>query len=348
MDLSNFVTYDKKESLLLSIAKSNLDIVENTLSKPQETLEIKMNKQKESFSFDIPLDLPEQWMMGVTSLEVYNTIYNITEKNNKFKLLYTEKMLKENDVDTQLVTNVEYLYKTSGDIEKIKKLIVNDNAKIKTITKTDYDYLMKIIDQINQNTEGALHIKDKPIVISGIGSVTDSIEIELPPGAYELVDINNTIQQELIKCCTLPGGSSDFKLNIEADTISMKSVLTTASYIYFNSELNKLLGFTNKEYPAGTHISEKPVMITTTDKVHLKCDCVDGSIVNGIREQILFSFNLSAPPGYKIIKEPNIILYKKINKTRLDSIQFFLEDNNHNPVDFNGETLTFTIQIIKI
>ena len=49
-------------------------------------------------------------MMGVTSLEVYNTVYNITEKNNKFKLLYTEKMLKENDVDTQLVTNVEYLY----------------------------------------------------------------------------------------------------------------------------------------------------------------------------------------------------------------------------------------------
>ena len=139
MDLSNFVTYDKKESLLLSIAKSNLDIVENTLSKPQETLEFKKNKQKESFSFDVPLELPEQWMMGVTSLEVYNTVYNNTEKNNKFKLLYTEKMLKENDVDTQLVTNVEYLYKTSGDIEKIKKLIVNDNAEIKTITKTD-DY----------------------------------------------------------------------------------------------------------------------------------------------------------------------------------------------------------------
>ena len=46
MDLSNFVTYDKKESLLLSIAKSNRDIVENTHSKPQETLEFKMNKQK--------------------------------------------------------------------------------------------------------------------------------------------------------------------------------------------------------------------------------------------------------------------------------------------------------------
>ena len=171
------------------------------------------------------------------------------------------------------------------------------------------------------------------------------MEIEIPPGAYELVDINNAIQEKLNDC---PGPGYKLHFNIKADTISMKSVLTTSYSIYFDSELNTLLGFTNKGYPEGTHTSEKPVMITTTDKVHLKCDCVDGSIVNGIREQILFSFNLSAPPGYKIIKEPNIILYKKINKTRLDSIQFFLEVNNHNPVDFNSETLTFTIQIIKI
>ena len=47
-------------------------------------------------------------------------------------------------------------------------------------------------------------------------------------------------------------------------------------------------------------------MITTTDKVHLECDFVDGSIVSGIREQI-FSCKLSAPTGYKTIKEPNII-----------------------------------------
>ena len=91
----------------------------------------------------------------------------------------------------------------------------------------------------------------------------------------------------------------------------MKSILKTTKPIFINSELNTLLGLTKTDYTAGTHRSEKPVMITTTDKIHLKCDCVDGSIVNGIREQILFSFNLSAPPGYKIIKEPNIILYKK-------------------------------------
>ena len=311
MDLSNFVTYDKKESLLLSIAKSNLDIVENTLSKPQETLEFKMTKQKETFSFDIPLDLPEQWMMGVTSLEVYNTIYNITEKNNKPKFFTTEQNLKEYKFATEFIPKIKNLYETS-DIEEIKKLINDVKIKKVVFPNNYYDDLNKIIDQINQNIKDKTNILD----LHGIGSVSNCLGIEIPPGAYELIDINNVIQQELINSC----GSlfdSDLKINIEADTISMKSVLTTSYSIYFNSELNTLLGFTKTDYTAGIHRSEKPVMITTTDKVHLKCDCVDGSIVNGIREQILFSFNLSAPPGYKIIKEPNINLNKKNEQNKV-------------------------------
>ena len=78
----------------MSIAKSDLDFVENTLSKPEETVEFKMTKQKESFSFDVHLELPEQWMMGITSLEVYNTVYNNTEKNNKFEGRLKNEQLK--------------------------------------------------------------------------------------------------------------------------------------------------------------------------------------------------------------------------------------------------------------
>ena len=346
MDLSNFVTYDKKESLLLSIAKSNQEIVENTHSKPQETLEFKMNKQKESFSFDVPLELPEQWMMGVTSLEVYNSVYNITNKNNSFQIQLTDEQL--NGIDTKLAMNIEYLHKTNQpDFNKTVYGLINTTfKKKKKLLKNDLD---KIKDIINQHESENLLNKLKIFEVIDLPIMNEKIEIKLQPGIYELSDLNTTIQQKL----QYYQDHREYKINgvninIEADTISMKSVLTTSNPIYFNSKLNELLGFTDTNYIEGTHISEKPVMITTTDKVHLKCDCVDGSIVNGIREQILFSFNLSAPPGYKIIKEPNIILYKKINKTRLDSIQFFLEDNIHNPVDFNGETLTFTIQIIKI
>ena len=80
----------------------------------------------------------------------------------------------------------------------------------------------------------------------------------------------------------------------------MKLVLIISNLIKFNSELNKLLAFTSKTYPNGTHRSEKPVMISSVDKVDLKCDIVDGSSVNGVQERIQYSFNLSAPSGYEI------------------------------------------------
>ena len=213
--------------------------------------------------------------------------------------------------------NVECLYEIS-DIEKVNNFIVDSYSKNKKLTRKDFNQLKKIINQSKLAID-----KDKnKIKILEVGIDNDFFDIELTPGVYELVDMNNTFKQILsdAKPALL---YSEFEINIEADTISMKSVLTTSNNIHFNSELNTLLGFTNTDYSEGTHISEKPVMITITEKVHLKCDCVDGSIVNGKREQILFSFNQSAPPGYKIIKEPNTILYKKVDKTRLDSIQFF-------------------------
>ena len=107
MDLSTFVTCDKKESLFLNIAKSNQEIVENTHSKPQETLEFKMTKQEESFSFDVPLQLNEKWMMGVTSLEVYNTVYNITNRNNKLQFLLKYEQLDALEFDTGVVPNIK-------------------------------------------------------------------------------------------------------------------------------------------------------------------------------------------------------------------------------------------------
>ena len=80
----------------------------------------------------------------------------------------------------------------------------------------------------------------------------------------------------------------------------------------------------------------------------MKCDCFDGSIQDGIRQPILYSFVLDKPSGYKIFSEPETIHYKKINKSVLNTITFYLEDDNNEEVDFNQETLTFTLQMIKI
>ena len=99
---------------------------------------------------------------------------------------------------------------------------------------------------------------------------------------------------------------------------------------------------------SGTYKSDRPINITGIDEVHLKCDCIQGSIVNGKREPILFSFVLSSPPSYKIYKEPRVKLFKKINKSVPSHITFYFEDDDRKPVDFDGETVSFTCQLIKI
>ena len=98
----------------------------------------------------------------------------------------------------------------------------------------------------------------------------------------------------------------------------------------------------NNEY-----LSRKITVLSTIDRSHLKADCIDGSVLNGNKKPILYSFVLYKPPGYKIFCSPETIL-KKINKSALDNIVFYLEDINNEETNFNGETLTFTIQIVKI
>ena len=74
----------------------------------------------------------------------------------------------------------------------------------------------------------------------------------------------------------------------------------------------------------------------------------DGSVVNGLRQPILYSFVLDKKPGYKVFFEPETIHYKKINKSVLNTITFYLEDDNNEELNFNQETLTFTLQMVKI
>ena len=99
---------------------------------------------------------------------------------------------------------------------------------------------------------------------------------------------------------------------------------------------------------AGSYKSDRPIKITGIDKVHLKADCIQGSIVNGVREPIVYSFVLSSPLGQKIYKEPRVKLFKKINKSVLSQFNFYFEDDDHKSVEFNGETISFTCQLIEI
>ena len=98
----------------------------------------------------------------------------------------------------------------------------------------------------------------------------------------------------------------------------------------------------------GSYKSDKPINVTGIDKIRLKYVCNIGSIVNGTREPINYSFVFSSRPSHKLFRKPRIEFFKKNFKPVLSHITFYLEDDDLKAVDFNGETISFTCQRIKI
>ena len=181
--------------------------------------------------------------------------------------------------------------------------------------------------------------------------ISSFITYELDPGIYTFKDISkalfNILQSEH------PGPRN--VVDIEHDDITMKTKMLVRSGVIAirfdeRSLFSTVLGFTPgwdyKHY--NKYISQKVVNLGSTNKIHLKCDVIDVSVIDGIRQPILFSFVLDKLPGYKVFCEPETIHYKKINKSVLNTKTFYLEDDNNEEVNFNGETLTFTLQMIKI
>ena len=75
--------------LLLLVKKHTDTLIEQTKTKPQETLEFKMNKQKQTFSFNPPIILLDEgkWLMAVSLFECTNFVFNITDDNNSFSII---------------------------------------------------------------------------------------------------------------------------------------------------------------------------------------------------------------------------------------------------------------------
>ena len=195
---------------------------------------------------------------------------------------------------------------------------------------------------------------DEIIIILDLKYIpTKRMGYSIEPNIYTVVDLNKTLKNIL---------HDNLKINVSIDERKYKTDLKINQTLIFTNKsfFYTILGFTQSHsYPLddiegfyqlipGSYKSDKPINITGIDKVPLKCNVVDGSIVNGVREHILYLFELDQPPGHKIYKEPKVKLLKKINKSNLSHITFYFEDDDYRPVDFNRETLSFTRQLIKI
>ena len=358
---------NETENFLLSITKNCETLVEQTHRKPEETLEFKMLKSREIFHFNPPIHTKGDWMLGLIDLEVYNSIFNITEENNKFELYadtFDEFSFEEIKDEVGEILNIPEITDDHLEDDILAPRIAETYWKLRSYKSIHDGYIILLMGYARfpfRYFESYLRIV--------VGLEQDNIRLILKQYnekfiTYELDPGNYTIED--LKKAVYPLGDHEGTLQIKYDDLNkkVKLILTRFGETFGTLSFDKksffhtLLDFTpNWDYKptnalhadaAGVYTSDKIILhLNAINKIHLKCDCIDGSIQDGVRQPILFSFGLDKPSGYKVFCEPETIHYKKINESVLNTI-FFLEDDNNKIVDFNGETLTFTLQMIKI
>ena len=158
----------------------------------------------------------------------------------------------------------------------------------------------------------------------------------ITPGAYELTDIAELIKEE-----------TDGNVRIEPDKNTMKCLMEIKQgALSFDKEnsLASLLGFRKIIHKKGRYKSQKIIDIMGFSTINIHCNVISGAKDNGKDTDILYTFNLTEPPGYLINIIPTNILYQNVTKDRID-IEFHIKDEHGRPIDFNGDVLGFTLHL---
>ena len=368
MNLNKIRLVNETEDLLMSITKNCEKLVEQTHRKPEEILEFKKLKSREIFHFNPPTHTEGHSMLGLIDLEVYNSIFSITKENNKFELYtdtFDEFSFEELKDEVEEIPNIPEITDDHSEDETLAPRIAETYWKLR-LDKTSHDgyiillmaYARSPFRDFGSYLRIVIGLEEDNIQLILKQYKEKFITYELDPGNYTIEDLKKAVY--LL-------GDHEGTLQIGYDDLNKKTKLILTRFgdtfgtLRFDEKsfFHTLLGFTpywdyeptnaiHADAP-GVYTSEKIISnLNTINKIHLKFDCFDGSIQDGVGQPILFSFVLDKPSGYNVFCQPGTIHYKKINKSVLSTINFYLEDDNNRDVDFNQETLTFTLQMIKI
>ena len=225
---------NETEDLLLSTTKNCQTLIEQTHRKTEETLEFKMVKPRETFHFKPPILIKDNWMLGLTDLEIYNSIFNITEEKNKLELYKfpDEKAggITYTKVRDEIERDLDISEITDGDLQDdiIAPIIIIEYREQVRKRMNDGGYMnitARYTNSVFQNFETFLrtHID---LVEDDIKLVLDEhnsnfITYKLTPGIYTFKDISETLFNILPSENPGPGNVID----IEYDDITMKTKL---------------------------------------------------------------------------------------------------------------------------
>ena len=256
-------------------------------------------------------------MLGLIDLEVYNSIFNITKENKKFELhvhTFDELSFTELEDEVGEILGIPNITDDHLQDETIAHHIINTYWK-KGSDKSSHDgYIILLMGyarfpfrDFESYRRIVVGLEENNIQLILKQNNEKIVTYELEPGNFMIEDIQQSVY---------PLGDHEGTLQYKYDYLNknVKLILTrfgdTFGTLRFDNKsfFHTLLGFTpywdykptnatHADSP-GVYTSDKIILNSKTiNKIHLKCDYIDGNIQDGVRQPILFSFVLDKPSG---------------------------------------------------
>ena len=249
---------NETEDLLLSITKNCETLIEQTHRKAEETLEFKMIKPRETFHLNPPIQVKGDWMVGLLDLEVYNSIFNITEKNNKFKLyIFPDENaggVSYIKVRDEIEKDLDFEDITAADLqdEITAPIIIEEYKKQVKKRMKDVGYmniLARCVTSVFQDFESHLRTEvdlvqdDIKLVLDEYNSSFTTYELE--PGIYSYREISEALFYILQS--QYPQSDGEIFIRLDDNTRKTKLVVNSGIIaIRFDEKsfFKTILGFT--------------------------------------------------------------------------------------------------------
>ena len=170
------------------------------------------------------------------------------------------------------------------------------------------------------------------------------VQIVIPTGCYELKDINEEIQRQIVE---KKGKKNDVSFTPNLNTF--KCIMTLADGVKVNftgdNSIRDVLGFEAKIYTGGRIESKHTVNIMRVNSILVHCNLIGSSYLNGTQQPISYAFFPDSLPGEKIVERPTTLIYLPVALDVIPHMTSWLTDQNNKPIDLRGEKLTLKFHI---
>ena len=237
------------------------------------------------------------------------------------------------------------IYEIMGEVDDNGELI--EKFTEDQVFDPNYDYLVSLVSFEGASMFPNIIIGKNNVFVYKTTATGAEKTIELSAGAYNISDINDSIQARL----------GNDNITIEVEKGSGKSIIKLKNdhHVFFNKEndIRKLLGYTddiiiNYSSTQLSHISPKMCDVVNTIKIFIHLDIIKGSWFKGSPSNVLYSFSNSIEFGAPLsIKPRNKYELPLFNKS-FDYIKITFKNEKEEPINFIKSPVALTIEIKQV